>query len=130
MIAATLFCISMVALGQFALYYWRGSIANTAAKQISDRVRVAAGIQTASVSSRDFRAILTVYDLTPDLKGAGRKCRAIRAYYFSVEKIGRLIPPAANWADTEKAMCTRYVAALLDQRLDRNTDSASQLRGM
>ncbi len=54
------------------------------------RIWVAAGIQAASVSSRDFRAILRVYGLTPDLSGDSRKCRAIRAYYFVVEKIGRL----------------------------------------
>jgi len=129
-IAAILFCVSMVALGQFALYYWRASIANTAAKQVSDRVRLAAGIQAASASSRDFRAILIVYDLTPDLSGDGRKCRAIRVYFLFVEKIGRLIPPAANWAEAEKAMCARYVAAHLDQRLERNSGSATQLRGM
>ena len=69
MIAVILFCVSMVALGQFGLYYWRASIGNTATRQISDRVRVAAGIPAASVSARDFRAILSVNDLTPNLEG-------------------------------------------------------------
>ena len=69
MIAAILFCFSMVAFGQFGLYYWRASIANKATRQVSDRVRVAAGIPAASVSSRDFRAILSVHDLMPDLRG-------------------------------------------------------------
>ena len=32
MIAAITFCFSMVALGQFGLYYWRASIANTASR--------------------------------------------------------------------------------------------------
>jgi hypothetical protein len=120
----------MVAVGQFAFYYWRASIANTAARQVSDRARVAAGIQAPSLSSRDFRAILAAYDLTPDLTGHGRRHRAIRAYYTFVEKIGRLFPPAAGWAEAEMSMCSRYAAALLDERLQRNSDSATQMRGM
>ena len=69
MIAAIIFCFSMVALGQFWLYYWRASIAITADRQISDRVKVAAGIPAAPVTARDFRAILSVHDLTPELQG-------------------------------------------------------------
>jgi hypothetical protein len=129
-IAAILFCISSVAVGQFAFYYWRASIANTATRQVSDRVRAAAGIQTPSMSSRDFRAILAAYDLTPDLTGHGRRHRAIRAYYAFVEKAGRLFPLAAGWAEAEMSMCSHYAAALLDERLQRNADSATQMRGM
>jgi len=130
MIDAILFCFSVVALGQFALYYWRASIANTVTRQVSDRVRVAAGISTTSVSSRDFRAIMSVRDLTPDLKGRGRKYRAIRTYYLVVEKIGHLIPLAADWADAEMAMCSRYAAVLADQHFERNTDHATQMRAI
>ncbi len=119
MIAAMLFCFSMVALGQFGLYYWRANIASTATQQVSDRVRVAAGIPEA-VSSRDFRAILRVHGLTSDLREPGRTHRAIRVYYFVVEKIGRLIPPVNDWAEAELTMCSRYVAVLLEQRLERN----------
>jgi hypothetical protein len=129
-IAAILFCISSVAVGQFAFYYWRASIACTATRQVSDRVRVAAGIQAPSVSSRDFRAILAAYDLTPDLTGHGRGHRAIRAYYTFVEKVGRMNPLAADWAEAEMVMCTRYAAAVLDERIQRNSDSATQMRGM
>lgn len=130
MIAAILFCISMVAVGQFAFYYWRASIASTSTRQVSDRTRVAAGIQAPSVSSRDFRAILAAYDLTPDLTGNGRRHRAIRAYYPFIEKIGRLFPPAANWAEAEMSLCSHYAAAILDERLQCNADSATQMRGM
>ena len=130
MIAAILFCVSIVAFGQFGLYYWRASIANTANRQVSDRVRVAAGIPAASVTSRDFRAIMTVHDLTPDLRGPGGAHRAIRTYYSIVENIGRLIPPLAGWAEAEMAMCSRYVAVLVDQHLERNMDCAEQMRGI
>jgi hypothetical protein len=85
-IAAILFCVSTAAFCQFALYYWRANIANAATAEISDRVKIAAGI-SASVTSRDFRALLTVYDLTPDLAGSISPYKAIRSSYFIVKKL-------------------------------------------
>jgi len=130
MIASILFCISIVTLGQFAIYYWRATIANISTQQVSDRVRIAAGIPTPSVRSRDFRAILNVLELTPTLKGDADGYRAVRAYYLVVEKIGRLIPAVTEWAEGEMDMCSRYMAVLVDQRLDRNMECATRLRGI
>jgi hypothetical protein len=130
MIAAILFCASMVAFGQFGLYYWRVAIANIAGQQVSDRLRVAAGISTASVGSRDFRAILSVHDMTPDLRGSAGTYLAVRAYYSIVETIGRLIPAVTGWAEVEMGMCSRYVAVLVDQHLDHNMACATQMRGI
>ena len=129
MIAAILFCVSTAAFCQFALYYWRANIANAATAEISDRVKIAAGI-SASVTSRDFRALLTVYDLTPDLVGSSHSHRAIRTYYFVVEKIARLIPPLTSWAEAEMGMCSRYAAVLVDQHLQSNINCAAQVRGV
>lgn len=129
MIAVILFCFSMVAFGQFGLYYWRVSIANTAAKQVSDRVRVAAGI-SAGGSSLDFRAILRVRGLTSDLRGPGRTYCAIRVYYLMVEKIGSLIPPVSDWAEAEMNMCSRYIAVLVDQHFERDEECAIPMRGI
>lgn len=128
-IAAILFCVSLAAFGQFALYYWRASITNTANRQVSDHVKIVAGIP-GSVTSRDFRALLTVYDVTPDLAGPGRAYRTIRAYYFIVEKIARVIPPLASWAEAEMAMCSRFAAVLVDQLLESNMKCAANLRGV
>ena len=129
MIAAILFSLSVVAFGQFALYYWRASIAAASTGKVSDHVRVATGISAASISSRDFRAIVIIHELTPDLSGPGRGFRTIRAYYSIVEKIGRLIPLLNDWAEAEMAMCSRYAAVLVGQHLERNMDCMAQLRG-
>src|SRR5438309_10884184 len=42
MFSAMLLAISIVALSQFALYYWRAVLAGVAAQPVSDRVLVAA----------------------------------------------------------------------------------------
>jgi hypothetical protein len=128
--AAILFCISIVAFGQFALYYWRATIASIAARPVSDRVRLAAGISTPSFSSRDFRAILNVHELAPELRGPESSFRAIRAYYSVIEKLGRLIPSTRSWAEAEMATCTLYVAALVDEHLERNMACSVQIRSM
>jgi hypothetical protein len=129
-IPAILLCISVVALGQFGLYYWRATIAGLAAQPVSDRVRAAAGIETSSLGSHDFRAILMVRDLVPGLNGAGKRLGAIRAYYSALETLERMIPGVAGWAENEMATCSRCVAVLVDRHLERNTMCAEQLRGM
>jgi hypothetical protein len=130
MIAAILLCVSIVALCQFGLYYWRAIIANISGQQVSDRVRIAAGISTPSARARDFRAILNVLELAPTLVGDSGACRGVRAYFSVLEKIGSFIPAVTEWAQAEMDMCSRYAAVVVDQHLDRNMDCAVKLRGI
>ena len=130
MIAAILFTVSVVALFQFAVYYWRAVISGVAAQPISDRIRTAAGITTPQIGARDFRSILSLHDLSPDLRGPNGSFIGVRAYFSVVEKLGKLIPAMANWANAEMLTCSRYVAVLVDQHLERNIVCAAQVRGM
>jgi hypothetical protein len=130
MIAAVLFMVSTVAFGQFALYYWRAIIAGVAAQPISDRVRTAAGITALQVGAQDFHNILSLHNLAPDLRGPNGSFCGVRAYYAAVKKVGRLIPAMASWANAEMLTCTRYVAVLVDQHLERNIACAAQVRGI
>ncbi len=130
MIATIIFLISMIAFGQFGICYWRATIANTSRKPVSDRVRIAAGIATPSLSSRDFGAILDLHDVTPALRGSNAQFRAIRAYYHIVAKLGRVIPSATGWAEAEMTMCSNYMAVLLDRHIERNMACAVRMRGI
>jgi hypothetical protein len=130
MIAAILFTVSVVAFAQFGLYYWRATISGIAAQAVSDRIRVAAGITNATIGAKDFRNIVILNDLSPDLRGPNGSFFTIRAYYACVEKLGRIIPALASWAENEMATCTRYVAVLMDQHLERNMACAAQVRGL
>jgi hypothetical protein len=129
-IAAILFSISVVAFGQFGLYYWRAMIAATARQPVSDRFLAAAGIAASALGSRDFRAILTVRNLVPDLQGSGPTFRAIRIYYSSLDTLKRVIPAMKDWAETEMTTCSRCVAVLVDQQLERNIAYAHQIKGI
>ena len=130
MIPAVILVISVVAFSQFGLYYWRATISGIAAQAISERIRVAAGITHDGIGAQDFRSILILKDLSPDLRGPHGSFAAIRAYYAVVEKLGSIVPAMASWANTEMATCSRYVAVLMDQHLERNIACAAQVRGM
>ena len=130
MLTANVSLISIVASCQFGIYCWRAGVAAIARAPISNRARVAAGIPTDSLSPRDFQTILKAHGLTPNLSGPGGKFRAIRAYYFALESLGRSIPWVNGWAESEMTMCSRYLVVLLDQHLDRNMAWAVRMRGL
>jgi hypothetical protein len=130
MIAAILFMVSIVALGQFALYYWRAVISGVATQPISERIRTAAGITTPEIRAQDFHSILSLHDLSPDLRGPNGRFIGVRAYFSAAEKLGKLIPASANWANAEMLTCSRYIAVLVDQHLERNMACAAQVRGI
>jgi hypothetical protein len=130
MIAVIIALVSVVAFGQFGLYYWRATISAVAAQAISDRILVAAGITHATVGAGDFRNIIILKDLSPDLRGPNGSFRCIRTYYAVVETLGKVLPAMASWANAEMATCSRYVAVLMDQHLERNMVCAARVRGV
>jgi hypothetical protein len=130
MIPAVIFMVSVVAVAQFGLYYWRATISGVAAQAISERIRAAAGITHEGINAQDFRSILILKDLAPDLRGSTGGFAVIRAYYAVVNKIGSIVPAMAKWADAEMTTCSRYAAVLMDQHLERNMVCAAQVRGM
>ncbi len=129
MIPVIICLVSVVAFAQFGLYYWRATISGIAAQVISDRIRVAASITHPSIGAQDFHNIIILKDLSPDLRGPNGSFWAIRTYYAVVKKLGRIVPAMASWADAEMATCSRYVAVLMDQHLQRNMACAAQVRG-
>src|SRR4029077_10404622 len=110
MIAAIIFSVSVAAFAQFGLYYWRATISGIAAQAISERIRVAAGITHAGIGAQDFRNIIILKDLSPDLRGPNGSFTGIRTYYAVIKKLGTFVPAMASWADSEMATCSRYVA--------------------
>jgi len=130
MIASIIFLVSVVGVAQFGLYYWRATISGIAAQAISDRIRVAAGITHAGIQAQDFRNIIILQELSPNLRGVGTSFAVIRSYYAIVEKVGSIIPAMASWANAEMATCSRYAAVVMDQHMERNMVCAAQVRGM
>jgi hypothetical protein len=128
MIATILLALSVMALANFALHYWRAMISGVATCPVSDRIRTAAGLATPDIGPLDFNNILSLNDLAPDLHGLNDSFRGVRMYYAVVKKLGRVVPGVSAWANAEMTTCSRYVAVLMDQHLERNIAYAAQLR--
>jgi hypothetical protein len=132
MFAAMLFAISIVALSQFAAYYWRAMVAGTAAQPISDRVLVAVGVQNGQLTGQNFPTLLSIHDLTPELNSRSNGLFLVRVYYRIIDAIdslaGRTMPAIAAWSQRELTVCARYAAVQIDRRWQTNLDLAASIR--
>src|SRR5260370_7290375 len=97
MFAAMLFAISIVALSQFAVYYWRAMLVGAAAQPVSERILAAAGVRNGKLTGEDFRPLLGLHDLTPELSSGGKNLALVPAYYALLHAISprssRTLPP-------------------------------------
>lgn len=132
MFSAMLLVISITALTQFALYYWRAVLAGTAAQPFSNLVFTAAGLGDDRVTARDFATLAGLHDLTPSLKSSSGGLGLVRLYYRTVEALGWLagsrLPAVAAWTEREGAVCARYAAVLIDRRMQASLALAASLR--
>jgi hypothetical protein len=132
MFSAMLLAISIVALSQFALYYWRAVLAGVAAQPVSDRVLVAAQVENGRLTPQHFETLAGLHDLTPDLNPDRSGLGLVRVYYRLIGGLdvilGKRIPTLAKWSEHERAICARYAAVLVDRRLQANLDLAASLR--
>jgi len=132
MFAAMLLAISVVALCQFALYYWRAVLMGVAAQPLSNCVLEAANVADRALNGADFAKLAGLHALTPELKTDKGGLNLVRAYYTLVGKIselfGQLAPNLAQWTAQEQALCARYAAVQIDRRLQSNLAQAASMR--
>src|SRR5260221_12610764 len=109
MFSAMLLVISILALSQFALYYWRSIVSGIAAQPVSGRVLEAAHVTGGSVTAQDFETFAGLHDLTPDLQPNARSLTPVPRNVRGVEGLespfGSAIPAVAGWAQRERSVC-------------------------
>jgi hypothetical protein len=132
MFATMLFAISIVALSQFALYYWRAVLAGVAALPVSDRVLAAAHVENGRLLPQHFETIAGLHDLTPNLQPTRGGLGLVRVYYRFVQGLGSLfgrqLPVLAAWSERERVICARYAAVQVGRRLQANMELVASLR--
>jgi hypothetical protein len=130
MFALMLFAISIVALTQFGLYYWRAVLASAASQPVSDGILKAAGVENGRVTGSDFQTLVGLHDLTPVLHQSATGLGLVRLYYRLVDSLSALagMTAIAAWREKELAVCARYVAVQIDRRLQANMEMAAVLR--
>ncbi len=132
MFAAMLFAISIVALTQFGLYYWRAVLAAVAGQPVSDNILTAACVENGRVTGRDFETLVGLHELTPELRPNQGSLGFVRLYYRIVEGLsamaGKRMPAMAAWCELELAVCARFAAVQIERRLQANLELAASLR--
>jgi len=132
MFSAILLAISVVALAQFAVFYWRAVVAGVAAQPVSQQVLDAASMDAKTISGEDYRTLVQLHELTPDLSSQRGTLGLVPVYFKLIHAIGTLatgrIPVLADWAESERALCARYAAVQVDRRLQSNMALAASMR--
>jgi len=132
MFSAMLFSIAMVALFQFALYYWRAVLTGVASQPISSRVLEAADVEEPQLNGAHFPKLAGLYALTPELKGSDGGLGFVGVYYHLAGKLGQILgrfaPSATTWSEREQLLCARYAAVQIARRLEANLAQAAALR--
>jgi hypothetical protein len=132
MFSAILFAVSLVALAQFALYYWRAVLAGVAAQSISVEVLEAAQVEESKICGADFERLASLLLLTPELKHSRGGMGFVPAYFRVIEKLstlfGQLSPALASWTEQERVLCARYAAVQIGRRLEANLAQAAAIR--
>ncbi len=137
MAASLILVLSVAALAQFALSYWRALLLETAARELSRRA-LEAGLAKLELGPKDFDVVISMYRLCPQLGERRSNLTVVRAYYRSIRALANLVESRlahalgldrlAGWTQREMQACTRYAAVLLDQRLTENLASAAKIQ--
>jgi hypothetical protein len=132
MFSAMLFTISLVALAQFALYYWRAVLTGVASQPIPSEILEAAQLEESNLRGSDFESLASLLTLTPELKSNRVGLGFVPAYFKMVGKIadsfGRLSPALMNWSEQERVLCARFAAVQIGRRLEANLAQAASIR--
>jgi hypothetical protein len=132
MFSAMLFAISIVALAQFALYYWRAILSGVAAQPIPGEILEAVQVEESSLCGADFEKLASLLHLTPELKRSHVGLGFVPTYFKTVGNLsalfGQLCPALASWSEQERALCARYAAVQVGRRLEANLAQAAAVR--
>jgi hypothetical protein len=122
MAAVLILVISIIALAQFGLFIWHMAVITIAAEPLSGAVVAAASPK--ALENNDFQEIASLNSICPDLHGVGARMRCVQAYYRGMRVLDEFFsaaaPSVSAWSRGEMAICTRYAAVVMDQRLRRN----------
>src|SRR5260370_12167828 len=91
MLSAMLLAIRIVALSQFALYYWRAVLAGVAAQPVSDRVLAAAPVENGRLAPEHFQTLAGLHDFTPHLQPHRNRMGLVRVYFRLIQALDAII---------------------------------------
>jgi hypothetical protein len=131
MFSIMLLTIAIMALAQFAAYYWRAVLSGVASAPVSHEVFEAAQVTEGDLQGRDFAKLVSLHALTPELQTSGSGLGLVRVYYAVMSQVdslaGKLSPALSTWVERERVLCARYAAVQIDRRLQSNFAQAAAM---
>jgi hypothetical protein len=131
MIAAFIVVMSFAMLIQFAITSWRSVWLNLAQQRPSNYMEIATGISRETIGATHFDVLARTAENLCSAREGGSKLGQVRVYFRVIRAIESLCaksaPAVSNWAKNELVACSRYAAAVLDQRLNANLKYVSEL---
>jgi hypothetical protein len=132
MFAAMIFTIAILALCQFALFYWRAVVSGVASLPVSDRVLEAAHLESGEFCGADFERLASLHGMTPELEGGDSNLGLVGMYYRVVQSLGaafgKVSPAVGSWSERESVLCAHYAAVQIERRLQSNLVQAAAIR--
>ncbi len=132
MFAAFILVLSLAALGQFVVFYYRAILVSVAAYPLTGYVQQIQGFPDRPLRAEDFRLLLQLQHICPQVGPDARSLRIARVYYRVLAATKRaangFVPGFYSWMEREQTLCARFAAVLLDQRLARTAAEAAQVR--
>jgi hypothetical protein len=131
MIAALIFVISLAAFGQFAVFSWRAAFLTVAAKPVSEEIRAALGPYAQASEAESFKSAAAWLELSPNLCGQDRKIWPVRLYFVALRGLNaatKFAPSMAGWTEREIGACSRYIAVVAGERMQRNRLCMAQMQ--
>jgi hypothetical protein len=131
MIAICILVLSVAALIEFAVSQWRSMWMTVASQPLSDCLETATGICAEDITANDFDRLLTSnQQLCPAEQQGNLWLKEVKIYYRIVRTLdsvcAKSMPGFSSWAKNELVSCSRFVAAVLDQRLNQNLAYSSE----
>jgi len=125
MIAACILVLSVVLLIQFAVSQWRSMWITVAAQPLSSTLQTATGIPSEAIGAQHFDLLArATEELSHSPRMGNSWLREVRWYYRMMRGLdgicAKSFPALSSWAKGELITCSRYAAAVLDQRLNAN----------
>ncbi|HTV60829.1 MAG TPA: hypothetical protein VMJ93_18285 [Verrucomicrobiae bacterium] len=134
-ISAFIFVISVAAVVQFMIQSWRSGLMRVATNPYMIKAEdPAASIYRKILETEDFKEVISYQKVCQDLRVAGsRNLSGVELYYSALRGIRTLgnwagFQAASSWTVREMALCTRYAAVVMVQRLERNQSLAAEVR--
>jgi len=126
-VAAFIFVLSAAAMLHFAMMSWRAGLMRVAGKRLPGEMEATRAVFATFLAEQDFKSLGAWREICPDLSQVDEPSfRSVNLYYRALRvlsALGRAISSStssARWTQTEMALCTRYAAVRLSERLDRN----------